>query len=127
MLKGKKQKYLLTMACLTACISVASSGPVFAARIIGHGAAGYNNTANGTVQNTQLQSSNFEFLGTDMYTYSKMENDINLLKQRYEGVTSDTIGSTQDGRNIYRIVIGNRQAAKKILVIGSIHAREYGW
>lgn len=125
MLKGKKQKYLLTMACLTACISVASSGQVFAARVIGHGAAGYNNTANGTVPSIQVQSSNFEFLGTDMYTYSKMESDINLLKQRYDGVTSDTIGTTQDGRNIYRIVIGNRQAAKKILVIGSIHAREY--
>ena len=127
MFKSKKQKYLLTAAVLSACIVITPTIPAFAARGIGHGAAGYDNTANGTGPSAQVQvqSSNFEFLGTEMYTYSKMESDINLLKQRYEGVTSDSIGTTPDGRNIYRIIIGNRQAAKKILVIGSIHAREY--
>lgn len=126
MLKGKKKRgYLLTAALVTACISVTPTVPVLAARIIGHGAAGYDNTANGIGPGAQVVNSNFEFLTSEMYTYSKMEGDINLLKQRYEGVTSDSIGTTPDGRNIYRITIGNRDAAKKILVIGSIHAREY--
>ena len=115
-----QKKYIWTAITLSACITMVHVMPVLAGKIIGHASANanYNNTV-------QTVSTNFDFLASGMYTYQKMESDIELLKQRYEGVTSDSIGTTTDGRNLYRIVIGSRDAKKKILVVGAIHAREY--
>lgn len=121
----RKRRYLLTAAFLSVCIAITPATSAFAARIIGHGAANYDNRADDTKSSVEVVNINFEFLGSEMYTYSKMEGDINLLKQRYEGVTSDSIGTTPDDRNIYRITVGNKDAGKKLLVIGAIHAREY--
>ena len=115
-----QKRYVLGAMTLSACILLTQVMPAFAG-IIGHSSASYKDAQTQSV----AQSTDFTFLSTDMYTYQKMEGDINLFKQKYEGVTSDSIGTTPDGRNIYRIIIGNREASKKILVIGAIHAREY--
>ena len=115
-----QKKYVLGVMTLSACIILTQVMPAFAG-IIGHSSASYKAAQTESV----AQTTDFTFLSTDMYTYQKMESDINLFKQKYEGVTSDSIGTTPDGRNIYRIVIGNKDASKKILVIGAIHAREY--
>lgn len=117
-----QKKYIWTAITLSACITMVHVMPVLAGKIIGHASASANTNYNNTVQTV---STNFDFLASGMYTYQKMESDIELLKQRYEGVTSDSIGTTTDGRNLYRIVIGSRDAKKKILVVGAIHAREY--
>ena len=117
-----QKKYIWTAITLGACITMVHVMPVLAGKIIGHASASANANYNNTVQTV---STNFDFLSSEMYTYQKMESDIELLKQRYEGVTSDSIGTTTDGRNLYRIVIGSRDAKKKILVVGAIHAREY--
>ena len=117
-----QKKYIWTAITLSACITMVHVMPVLADKIIGHASASANANYNNTVQTV---STNFDFLSSEMYTYQKMESDIELLKQRYEGVTSDSIGTTTDGRNLYRIVIGSRDAKKKILVVGAIHAREY--
>lgn len=117
-----QKKYIWTAITLSACITMVHVMPVLAGKIIGHASASANVNYNNTVQTV---STNFDFLSSGMYTYQKMESDIELLKQRYEGVTSDSIGTTTDGRNLYRIVIGSRDAKKKILVVGAIHAREY--
>ena len=117
-----QKKYVWTAITLSACITMVHVMPVLAGKIIGHASASANANYNNTVQTV---STNFDFLSSGMYTYQKMESDIELLKQRYEGVTSDSIGTTTDGRNLYRIVIGSRDAKKKILVVGAIHAREY--
>lgn len=117
-----QKKYIWTAITLSACITMVHVMPVLAGKIIGHASASANANYNNTVQTV---STNFDFLASGMYTYQKMESDIELLKQRYEGVTSDSIGTTTDGRNLYRIVIGSRDAKKKILVVGAIHAREY--
>ena len=117
-----QKKYIWTAITLSACITMVHVMPVLAGKIIGHASASTNANYNNTVQTV---STNFDFLASGMYTYQKMESDIELLKQRYEGVTSDSIGTTTDGRNLYRIVIGSRDAKKKILVVGAIHAREY--
>ena len=117
-----QKKYIWTAITLSACITMVHVMPVLAGKIIGHASAPANANYNNTVQTV---STNFDFLSSGMYTYQKMESDIELLKQRYEGVTSDSIGTTTDGRNLYRIVIGSRDAKKKILVVGAIHAREY--
>ena len=117
-----QKKYIWTAITLSACITMVHVMPVLAGKIIGHASASAKANYNNTVQTV---STNFDFLASGMYTYQKMESDIELLKQRYEGVTSDSIGTTTDGRNLYRIVIGSRDAKKKILVVGAIHAREY--
>ena len=117
-----QKKYIWTAITLSACITMVHVMPVLAGKIIGHASASANANYNNTVQTV---STNFDFLASGMYTYQKMESDIELLKQRYEGVTSDSIGTTTDGRNLYRRVIGSRDAKKKILVVGAIHAREY--
>ena len=117
-----QKKYIWTAITLSACITMVHVMPVLAGKIIGHASASANANYNNTVQTV---STNFDFLSSEMYTYQKMESDIELLKQRYEGVTSDSIGTTTDGRNLYRIVIGSRDAKKKILVVGAVHAREY--
>ena len=117
-----QKKYIWTAITLSACITMVHVMPVLAGKIIGHASASENANYNNTVQTV---STNFDFLSSEMYTYQNMESDIELLKQRYEGVTSDSIGTTTDGRNLYRIVIGSRDAKKKILVVGAIHAREY--
>ena len=117
-----QKKYIWTAITLSACITMVHVMPVLAGKIIGHASASANANYNNTVQTV---STNFDFLASGMYTYQKMESDIELLKQRYEGVTSDSIGTTTDDRNLYRIVIGSRDAKKKILVVGAIHAREY--
>ena len=117
-----QKKYIWIAITLSACITMVHVMPVLAGKIIGHASASANANYNNTVQTV---STNFDFLASGMYTYQKMESDIELLKQRYEGVTSDSIGTTTDGRNLYRIVIGSRDAKKKILVVGAIHAREY--
>lgn len=60
------------------------------------------------------------------YTYSEMKKDIEQLSKQYgEYCTYDVIGKTAKGRNIYDVIIGNPNASKSILVVSTLHAREY--
>lgn len=77
------------------------------------------------VSDLRTSSDSFYFAVSGMYTYSQLQSDIALLTQRYSGVSADSIGNTADGRQLYRIVIGNPAAEKKILVVAAMHAREY--
>ena len=54
-----------------------------------------------------------------------MSEDLRKLKATYPALYMDSLGKTIDGRELYRLVVGNPSASKKILVHGSIHAREY--
>jgi g-D-glutamyl-meso-diaminopimelate peptidase len=67
----------------------------------------------------------YHFLGTGMYTYQNLKDDIARLASRYTGVTTGSIGTTVDGRSIECITIGNPSASKRILVDGTMHGREY--
>ena len=60
------------------------------------------------------------------YTYAEMEEDIKGLVKKYYGMIHyKAIGKSEDGRNIYDVVLGNQNASKSILVISTLHAREY--
>lgn len=60
------------------------------------------------------------------YSYSDMKTDIMELCEKYEGmVTYKVIGKSCDDRNIYDVILGNPNAKKSMLVIGTQHAREY--
>ncbi len=60
------------------------------------------------------------------YTYEDMQADIASLESQYGSVVkSGILGVTADNRNIYEIVVGNASAENQILLIGSMHGREY--
>ena len=60
------------------------------------------------------------------YTYKEMCGDIQSLCKKYsEYVSYETIGYSEEGREIYDVILENKEADKTILVISTIHAREY--
>lgn len=65
-------------------------------------------------------------LSTTLYSYQKMENDLQLLAGYYpQYMTLDTAGVTADGRNLYVIYFGNQNASRQIFICAATHAREY--
>ena len=61
-----------------------------------------------------------------VYTYEDLVSDTDILKSRYASVFSaDSLGETVDGRQILHFIIGDKEASRKILINGGIHAREY--
>lgn len=65
-------------------------------------------------------------LSTTLYSYQKMENDLQLLAGYYpQYMTLDTVGVTADGRNLYVIYFGNQNASRQIFICAATHAREY--
>lgn len=60
------------------------------------------------------------------YSYEEMASDIYRLSRKYPStVHYHSIGRSEDGRNIYDVVLGNQNASKSILVVSTLHAREY--
>lgn len=112
----RRAAVIAAAVCIAAAgtgITAAPENPAFAATVthVTHN----NTTASGT----------YQFLGTEMYTYTDLKDDISRLSSRYSGVTTGSIGTTADGRSIYSLTIGNPSASKKILVVGAMHGREY--
>lgn len=71
---------------------------------------------------------NGEFVSIDhqKYTYKEMESDIKSLSQKYgEYVTYESIGKSEQGREIYDVILGNKNAKNCVLVVSTLHAREY--
>lgn len=65
-------------------------------------------------------------LSTSLYTYDQMAEDLNLLAQAYpDRMALETIGTTADGRALYVVYFGNRNADRQIFVCAATHAREY--
>lgn len=77
---------------------------------------------------SETNYSNVEFVSMDhqKYTYEEMCGDIKSLCKKYsEYVSYETIGSSEEGREIYDVILGNKDADKSILVVSTLHAREY--
>lgn len=63
---------------------------------------------------------------TAVYTYEQMSSDITALVNRYpDRLTADSIGTSELGREIPVLRIGNPEAARQVLVQGAIHGREH--
>lgn len=61
-----------------------------------------------------------------LYTYEMMSNDIASLCDKYPDIlSSETIGTSVDGRQLYCMYLGNRNAVHHVLVQATIHGREY--
>ena len=64
--------------------------------------------------------------GHQKYTYTEMKGDIALLCKNYHGIVkSHVFGKSEDNRNLYDVTVGNPNAKKSLMVVASIHAREY--
>ncbi len=60
------------------------------------------------------------------YNYKEMCSDLESLKKLYGNrINYEVIGQSNDGRNIYDVVIGNQNSGNTILVVATLHAREY--
>lgn len=60
------------------------------------------------------------------YTYVEMTSDLKELEQKYgDCISVEVLSDTYDGRKIYQVILGNKNAKNKIMVQSSIHAREY--
>ena len=66
----------------------------------------------------------YYFNGTGMYTYDQLTADLNSLKS-ISGFDCGSMGQSPDGRELWHAVIGNPSASRKILVIATMHGREY--
>lgn len=77
---------------------------------------------------TSVTYRNIKVVATDhqKYSYTEMKADIELLAENYHGLVNyEAIGKTADGRNIYDVILGNPEAKKTLLVVSTLHAREY--
>ena len=60
------------------------------------------------------------------YTYSQMKTDMQELAKQYSDYCEMTkIGTSVQGRAIYDFAIGNPKAKESLLVVSTLHAREY--
>ena len=77
-----------------------------------------------TPRATAQKSGGYYFSGSGMYTYDQLGTDLSALNGR-SGYRYSSVGKTPDGREIWQVILGDPAASKKILVIGSMHGREY--
>lgn len=63
---------------------------------------------------------------TQKYTYTQMVTDMQQLEKKYSNYCELTpIGESVEGRTIYDFAIGNPNAKNSLLVVSTLHAREY--
>lgn len=62
----------------------------------------------------------------EKYSYDQMVQDIQTLSNTYgDLLTVNTIGTSLDGREMFELIVGNKNASRHILIQAGIHAREY--
>lgn len=65
-------------------------------------------------------------ISTQKYTYDQMKRQMSALKKKYNDYCEmKVIGTSVNGKNIYDFAIGNPDAESSVLVVGTLHAREY--
>lgn len=65
-------------------------------------------------------------LSTALYTYDKLKADLSWFASHYpQYMTLETAGTTADGRSLFVVYFGNRNASRQIFICAATHAREY--
>ena len=65
-------------------------------------------------------------IASQKYTYAQMKQQMKMLKNKYNDYCEMTeIGSSVKGRSLYDFTIGSPDADASVLVVGTLHAREY--
>ena len=74
-------------------------------------------TIAGNAGETSFKNKEFVSMDHQKYTYKEMCGDIQSLCKKYsEYVSYETIGYSEEGREIYDVILGNKEADKTILV-----------
>lgn len=61
-----------------------------------------------------------------VYSYEDMTADLRSIAWKYRGKASlSSLGTSEDGRNIWCLRLGNPSAGRKIIIDAGIHAREW--
>jgi hypothetical protein len=80
----------------------------------------------GTAGVIHCQTGTFVKPGNAKYTYVQMIKDMRKMAALYRDYCSlSSIGKSVEGRQLYDFAIGNPKAKKSILVVCTLHAREY--
>ncbi|WP_310605010.1 M14 family metallopeptidase [Anaerosporobacter sp.] len=94
-------------------------------QIMFDGAVAYVKESNVTTKKPTIPTNVVDITDTK-YNYDDMKKDIQLLNTYYpDYVTVQSLGKSEDNREIYCIILGNVNAKNNILIQGSMHAREY--
>lgn len=65
-------------------------------------------------------------IASQKYTYAQMKKQMKMLKNKYSDYCEMTeIGSSVKGHSLYDFTIGSPDADSSVLVVGTLHAREY--
>ena len=65
-------------------------------------------------------------IASQKYTYAQMKQQMKMLKNKYSDYCEMTeIGSSVKGHSLYDFTIGSPDADSSVLVVGTMHAREY--
>ncbi len=63
---------------------------------------------------------------TGIYTYDQMQSDIAALQQKYPAqLKVSSIGTSELGRDLTLLILGDPNAAHHVIIHGAIHAREH--
>lgn len=87
-----------------------------------------NKEVNVASEGKLVSYNNKEFVSINhqKYTYKEMVSDIKALCKKYSDYVSySSLGKSEKNNDIYEIVLGNPNAPNTLLVVCSIHAREY--
>lgn len=76
----------------------------------------------------KLSSKDMKIVGVGhaKYTYTEMQKDLEQLEKVYgDRMEVSTLGESYDKRNIYLVILGNKNAKRKVLIQSAMHGREY--
>lgn len=71
---------------------------------------------------------NKQFVAMDhqKYSYKEMVADIKSLCKKYgEYISYECVGESEQGRQIYDVILGDKNAKNTVLVVSTLHSREY--
>lgn len=97
-------------------------GKTYDYKVIAYNADGQK----GEAGNVRLNHTQAVQITAQKYSYAQMKKDLHELAAKYSNYcTVSSIGKSVEGRNIYDIAIGNPYAEESLLVVSTLHAREY--
>lgn len=119
-----KYQYQKTVKKTTASLKVKKNKkytfkvkPVFSSTVV---------AISGKAATCSLNNGDIVSLNHQKYSYNEMVSDIKELAGKYSDyMTYGSIGKSEQGREIYDVILGNPDAKNTVLVVCSIHAREY--
>jgi len=80
----------------------------------------------GAEKTTTFNNTSVVSLKHQKYSFSRMKKDMNRLKKKYNNyITIEKVGKSEEGRGLYDVILGDKNAKKSLLVVSAIHAREY--